>query len=339
MSSEQLSRSGIGIVIIGRNEGERLVRCLESVRSLNLPTVYVDSDSQDASVSAAEEEGAIVVQLDMSIPFTAARARNAGASRLLEAQPDVELIQFVDGDCEICPGWLEAAAEFAVENSGIAVLSGLLRERDRSASVYNRLADLEWKNMPVGHGHSSGGNMIVRRDVFERVAGFNEEMIGGEEPDLCSRIRAIGFGIYRLDREMAIHDSAMFHFHQWWTRQVRSGHSYLELQSLQSEGWRSSWARQIASILMFGCAIPVVILLAALVTAGASLVLLLVYPLLALRIAAGQRKGGVSTADAALYGASCVLGKFPTAQGIITFVLNRFVLHRKSSLMEYKGPQ
>ncbi|MCP5058035.1 MAG: glycosyltransferase family 2 protein [bacterium] len=297
----------------------------------------MDSDSQDASVRIAKERGAIVVELDMSIPFTAARARNAGVNRLLEVEPDLQLIQFVDGDCEICPGWLEAAAEFFLESPGVAVLSGLLHERDRSASVYNRLADLEWQNMPVGEGHSSGGNMIVRRTVFERVGGFNEEMIGGEEPDLCSRIRAAGFGVYRLDRDMAIHDSAMFHFHQWWTRQVRSGHSYLELQTLREKGSRSPWARQIVSILFFGGALPLVVLLAAPVTAGASLVLLLVYPLLALRIALRQRQGGTPSADALLYGASCVVGKLPTAQGITTFLLNRFVLHRASTLMEYKG--
>ena len=64
-----------GVVIIGRNEGARLIRCLASVGEADGPVVYVDSGSTDGSQKAARQAGADVVDLDLSHPFTAARAQ------------------------------------------------------------------------------------------------------------------------------------------------------------------------------------------------------------------------------------------------------------------------
>jgi len=73
----------IAAIAIGRNEGPRLEACLASLRAAGLTRiVYVDSGSTDGSVDAATDTGAVVVPLDMSKPFTAARARNAGIAAL-----------------------------------------------------------------------------------------------------------------------------------------------------------------------------------------------------------------------------------------------------------------
>jgi glycosyltransferase involved in cell wall biosynthesis len=76
----------LGVVIIGRNEGERLKRCLESLGEHANRAVYVDSGSTDGSVAESKARGFAVVQLDLRTPFTAARARNEGFNRLLELE-------------------------------------------------------------------------------------------------------------------------------------------------------------------------------------------------------------------------------------------------------------
>src|ERR1700738_3404233 len=88
----------VGVVVIGRNEGDRLRRCLESVRGTADRVVYVDSGSSDNSVAMSRGLGATVVELDLRIPFTAARARNEGFDRLLGEQPALRYVFFVDGD-------------------------------------------------------------------------------------------------------------------------------------------------------------------------------------------------------------------------------------------------
>src|ERR1700732_2176195 len=98
----------LGLVVIGRNEGERLARCLASVRVIS-KRVYVDSGSTDGSVALAQKEGVKVVELPVPPHFTAARARNTGLAHLLTDDPDLEFVQMVDGDCELQPGWIEGA--------------------------------------------------------------------------------------------------------------------------------------------------------------------------------------------------------------------------------------
>ena len=102
----------LAVVVIGRNEGQRLRACLGSIESTKTPVIYVDSGSTDDSVAVAQEYGADVVELDNSRPYTAARGRNAGVARLREMGMDVDYVQFVDGDCALAPGWLVKACMY-----------------------------------------------------------------------------------------------------------------------------------------------------------------------------------------------------------------------------------
>jgi len=122
MNAESPDR--VGVVLIGRNEGERLRDCLRSVLEAARNVVYVDSGSTTNSVANARARGVAVVELDMKVPFTAARARNAGYSRLRELQPDLQYVQFIDGDCMLVAGWLDAAVQFLDEEPAFAVVWG-----------------------------------------------------------------------------------------------------------------------------------------------------------------------------------------------------------------------
>src|SRR4029078_12585403 len=177
----------LGIVVIGRNEASRLVNCLNSVkRQTNAEVIYVDSGSTDDSPAAAVHLGTKVVNLDISPRFSAARARNEGFAALVELNPNVRFVQFVDGDCELVPGWLEAALEFFARLNDGAVVCGRRRERHPETSIYNRLCDIEW-NTPIGEATACGGDAMIRSDAFKSIGGFRSMLIAGEEPELCLR--------------------------------------------------------------------------------------------------------------------------------------------------------
>jgi GT2 family glycosyltransferase len=326
-------RAEIGSVIIGRNEGERLVRCLDSVLSQVAVAVYVDSGSTDDSMTIARQRGVQVVPLDLDRPFTAARARNEGLARLLEISSEVRFVQFVDGDCQLRDGWIEAAHEQLMLRSEVVVVCGRRRERFPEASIYNALCDVEWDGNP-GDVDSSGGDALMRCEAFQSMGGFNPRLIAGEEPDLCYRMRRAGGTILRIENEMTWHDAAMTKFGQWWKRARRAGYAYAENHwdhRCDRAGFRRSDLRRI---LFWGGAVPIVIL-------GLSIWQpwyafgLLVFPLQALRISRKLDPMPEKRELALSYAWSCVLGKFPEILGVIQYHVYR-VVGRRGSLIEYK---
>ena len=325
----------IGVVVIGRNEGERLGNCLRSVMGSGRTVVYVDSGSTDGSLALAESMGAVVVQLDLNIPFTAARARNEGFSQLRSTCPGAGYVQFIDGDCEIVAGWLDRAAAELDAHPDYAVVCGRRRERFLDRSVYNRLCDMEW-NTKVGGAKACGGDALMRVMAFEAAGGYNVDMAAGEEPELCVRLRSAGWKIRRIDAEMTIHDAAMTRFGQWWKRSARAGHAYAEGAWLHRRSAERYNIREVRSILAWGLILPLAVFAAAWSTRGFSLLLLSAYALLWLRV----RKHRLDRADpprlASLYATFCVIAKFAQALGVTQYAWRRLLLRRPAKLIEYK---
>jgi glycosyltransferase involved in cell wall biosynthesis len=321
-----MSKGKLGVIAIGRNEGERLRRCLKSVLPIVPAVVYVDSGSTDGSKQMAEEMGTQVIDLDLSRPFTAARARNEGLRRLLQCHPDIDFVQFVDGDCEVVPGWLDAAKDFLQSHPKHAVVCGRRRERHPERSIYNRMCDQEWDTQ-VGEALSCGGDAMMRITALQAVGGYREGLIAGEEPELCVRLRQAGWRVRRIDREMTLHDAAITRFGQWWKRAIRSGHAFAEGNWLHGAPPERHWVRETRRLWLWGAVLPISISMLA-IGLGASWWLLgLIYPLQWLRL---SLRSGSASASALL-----LIGKFAEAWGALKFHVCR-LRGTTGAIIEYK---
>jgi len=320
----------LGCVIIGRNEGKRLEMALNSIPdNLINRCVYVDSGSTDGSQSLAEKKGLTVIQLDTDKPFTAARARNAGAHKLVNLYPKISYIQFFDGDCSLADGWLETAVNFLNQNSDVAIVCGRRKERYPEKSIYNWLCDIEW-DAPIGQTDTCGGDFCIRTNAFYAVDGFNPDLIAGEEPDLCYRLRMVGHTIYRMDKIMTWHDANIKSFIQWAKRTKRGGYAYAEAvyrHFRKNTGYRE---HEMFRSLFWGLILPVIILIAS--TLNYHLIsLILIYPLHTIRVAINSKTKQRKLA----YAFFMTLSKFPESLGILTFYY-RLLFKLNSSLIEYK---
>ncbi len=304
----------LGVVAIGRNEGERLRRCLTSVLPSVPATVYVDSGSTDGSNRMAAEVGAAVVELDMSRPFTAARARNEGLRQLLLQHPNIDFVQFVDGDCEIVTGWLSAAKGFLIDHPSHAVVCGRRRERHPEHSIYNKQCDDEW-NTPVGDALSCGGDAMMRVSALHAVGGYRDGLIAGEEPELCVRLRQMGWRIHRIDHEMTLHDAAITRFSQWWKRTARGGHAFAEGAWLHGALPERHWVRETRRAWFWGAGLPVLIGMAMIFLGPWGALLGLAYPLQWLRLF--RRNGSLRTSTL------LIVGKFAEVWGVLKFHTSR----------------
>jgi GT2 family glycosyltransferase len=327
---------GAGVVVIGRNEGERLMACLNDLRRQPRPLLYVDSGSSDGSPAKARALGVPVLELDPSRPFSAARGRNEGARALLATHPQLAYVQFLDGDCIVAPGWLDAAEAALDADPQCAIVFGHLREKNPQGSVYNLLCALEWRSPsgPVANFGHLGGIMMVRRAVFEQLGGFNPEVVAGEDSEFGVRVGLAGHGARKLDVPMALHDANMQRFSQWWKRSVRAGHAIGQRAQLHAHGPLRDCARERRSTWFWGVMLPLAIVAAAPATRGASLLLLAGYLTLGWRIARFRMSIGDDQHEARLYAAFTVLGKYANGLGLLKYQFNRW--RGQMRIIEYK---
>jgi glycosyltransferase involved in cell wall biosynthesis len=232
----------LSIVIIGRNEGQRLVHCLHSVGRLQgmagkPELIYVDSASTDGSPQTAADFDAHVITLQGGTQ-TAARARNAGWHHA-----SAPYVLFLDGDTILHPRFVEAALKVLESDPGIAAVWGHRRELYPNRSIYNRVLDLDWI-YPAGDTDFCGGDVLMRRTALAEVKGYDSALIAGEEPELCRVLREKGYRIVHIDTPMTRHDLNMTRFSQYWRRAMRAGYAYSEVSSRFRETADPMWSRE-----------------------------------------------------------------------------------------------
>ncbi len=332
----------LGVVAIGRNEGDRLRRCLGSLAGEGVAFVYVDSGSTDGSVAMARSMGVEVVELDLSTPFSAARARNEGFGRLRAGSPGLRYVMFVDGDCEVVGGWIGRAKAELEASPGAAVVCGRRREKFPDRSVYNRLADLEW-DTPIGEATACGGDSVMRIEAFEAVGGFDPTCPAGEEPELCQRLRRAGWSIRRVDAEMTRHDMDMTRFRQFWTRHYRYGYNSLDILTRFPEPDRP-FERDIIRARLWCGAIPAagvaggaVAAAAAGPIAGLAVIggVAALYPAQMARLAWKERARADGPRTALAHGVLSTLAKWAQLAGQVAYLRDRR-RGRSARLIEYK---
>jgi len=327
----------VSIVVIGRNEGQRLAACLKSVKDIINPggeieLIYVDSNSQDGSPELAESLGAKVLRVLPQRPC-AAIGRNAGWRAAT-----APYILFLDGDTLLHPAFLQMALQ-AMDDPGVAVVWGHRREIYPEHSLYNRVLDLDWI-YPPGVSDFCGGDALMRRSVLEQVGGFSEDLIAGEEPELCQRIRAKGNIILHIDQPMTLHDLAMTRFQAYWKRALRAGHAYAEVSQRMKATAFPLWVREcqrnaihatILIMLLLGAIILSVITGHILPCVG----LVFGYTFLILRSAYKARWKKVQPLTLLLYGIHSHFQQIPIAVGQLSYWYHRF-RNQQQGLIEYK---
>lgn len=178
----------ISFIIIGKNEGEKLLRCFNSIKafisntSLECEIIYVDSKSTDGSFEKALIDPDIKAYR-LQDRCNPAIARNYGAK---VAQGEV--LCFFDGDMELLPGKLEKL----ISEKGD--LTNPIITANRIDVFYDLKGKYIGDNQKLKVGLrdkfeiSSGGLMILKKEIWNSVGGMDESLPCFEDIDFVFRV-------------------------------------------------------------------------------------------------------------------------------------------------------
>ncbi|MBZ4218574.1 MAG: glycosyltransferase [Chlorobium sp.] len=320
----------IDCVLIGVNCSKTLGRCIDSVFASDYPKekihpYYVDGGSADRSIEVAKGYESIkVIAINPEYP-TPGLGRNHGWK-----QGSSQLVQFLDSDTILNPDWLKIAVR-AMDEEQIGAVMGFRKEMHPEHSIYNWIGDLEW-NGPVGESSCFGGDVLMRRKVLEKTDGYDELLVGGEDPELSRRIIRAGWKIIRLDALMTQHDLAMKTVRQYLTRAFRSGYGFAAVRKREAEAGSDFWKYEFQKIVIkggmfFTCIIfSLLILFIHQLSATISLALLtvalgtgiLLNPRL-FKVNKFMRENNLNNIEARIYAWHCSLVVIPQLFGLIRF--------------------
>lgn len=320
----------IDCVLIGVNCSKTLLRCLDSVVASDYPKnkvhlYYVDGGSIDRSIAIANQfDGVRVIALNPEYP-TPGLGRNNGWR--LGSSP---YVQFLDSDTILDRQWLNFAVK-AMNEASVGAVAGFRKEMYPEHSIYNWIGNLEW-NGPVGDSSCFGGDVLIRREVLEQTCGYDELLVGGEDPELSRRVIRANWKIIRLDALMTRHDLAMRTVRQYLKRAFRSGYGFAAVRTREAKAGSDFWKSEFDKIVIkggvfFTCIIssllPVLIepsqkTLSLTVLTAAPGIAILLNPRL-FKVRKFMRENNLNREEANIYAWHCSLVVIPQLFGIMRF--------------------
>ncbi len=180
--------------------GERFIgRCLEHIRreaGSADQIIVVDNGSTDRTLDIVRS--AAGTALLQAPGVTIAALRNFGARA---ASGDA--LAFIDADCLLCPGW-RASVVRVLADPAVAATGSFYDLPDDATWV-----ERAWWSFRPAHEHRTifliSGNLVVRREVFDRVGGFDERLVTDEDTDISRRLVSMGATLVEAPSVRVVH--------------------------------------------------------------------------------------------------------------------------------------
>jgi glycosyltransferase involved in cell wall biosynthesis len=197
----KISKPFVSVIIPALNEEKYVGRCLESIFNLNYPgsnyeVIVVDNGSTDKTIDIAKKYG---VKIFVKPKVSIAALRNFGAK-----QSRGDILAFIDSDCEAEKEWLNKA----VKNLKKVDVTGNEPLAPKNGTVIQKAWEFHYNRNRKKEEYISSGSIIMKKETFDILNGFNESLRTDEDYDFCERLKLKGKSIYKDKSITVIHNKS-----------------------------------------------------------------------------------------------------------------------------------
>jgi N-acetylglucosaminyl-diphospho-decaprenol L-rhamnosyltransferase len=229
--------SPVTAIVVAYDSAHVLPACLDALAREGVPAIVVDNASEDASAEMAEVRGARVIRNGRNEGY--GRANNIGA-----AAAEGAFILILNPDLVLDPGAVAELRAAAERYPDAGILAPRLVEPDGRFFFQPRSLLAPYPSnrrgepaLPEGDCCTpflSGACLMIRRELFRRLGGFDPEIfLFYEDDDLCRRVADAG--------------RALVHVHAAVARHVRGGSSAAKPGRVFRSRWHQAWSRAYVS--------------------------------------------------------------------------------------------
>lgn len=198
----------------------RLINDLVKQKEKNFEVIVVDANSSDNTIkNILEFQQFIPLNIFKTKKHNVSFSRNFGAKKAIG-----EYLIFLDADIQINPTFINRLFKVINREKGLLFVPSIVPdERDEQMrSIFNIINFLTEASQYVGKPFSTGGSMIVERNFFNRMGGFDEKLFLAEDHNLVQRAQLWGirakflnnlrlkFSLRRVKKEGKIDSSYKF---------------------------------------------------------------------------------------------------------------------------------
>jgi glycosyltransferase involved in cell wall biosynthesis len=252
----------VTFVIPARNEGECIGRCIDAIKTIetagrDVEIVVVDNGSTDDTADIARTRGASVVS---QMGGTIGALRNYGA-RVSRGS----FLAFLDADCIVPPDWLEQS--FLRLDVDRRVIVGFRMVIPDDANWVSRCWDslFSSRNVTAEVDWLPSGNMIMTREAFVSVNGFDEKLETNEDCDLCFRLGKEGYRMISVADTAVVHLRPPRSLEQVFKKELWHGKEVFKvfLEDVRSSGDMNIFRRKNSKVVLYAlCYLLLLFLLA-----------------------------------------------------------------------------